>query len=181
MTSKLRVLVPLLLVLAACGGDDSPSSDPVDQATASDYCQQGCEHQHECDATTDVNACVSSCVDDAVGVFRGDVFVDFATCVNDLPCGTNDDACYAQTCEPIAAHETYEADCRERLAMCDLSAEQIDDTCETDPSESSGVGSLLCAVAPTIVDEFDACFDETDCLAILQCFQEVRAAHGIET
>jgi hypothetical protein len=179
--TKLGLVVPFLF-LVACGGGGGGSTGPVDQETAADYCQQGCDREAECDPTTDVTQCVSDCVDDVCDLIREDVFIAVTECTVEAACGA-DDTCFVDNCSPTSSHTAYEEHCREALAQCDLSADQLDGTCETTPSSGSGTAGddtgFLCGIVPSIINELDACFDEPDCVAIANCFDEVAAAHGL--
>jgi hypothetical protein len=179
--TKLALVVPFLF-LVACGGGGGGSSGPVDQETAADYCQQGCDRELECDPTTDVNMCVSDCVDDVSDLIREDVFIAVTDCETALACDATSNSCFVDNCSPTSTHTSYETHCREALAQCDLSADQLDGACETTPAASDGTGDgvgYLCALVPSIISELDACFDEPDCVAIANCYDEVAAAHGL--
>jgi hypothetical protein len=183
-TTKLRFLVPFLFVAACGGGGGGGNTGPVDQETAADYCQQGCDHEHACDATTDVTQCVSDCVADVTDAIREDVFVAATECQTGLECNAPDtelDQCLIDNCDPTGTHEDYEAHCRARLAECDLTADDVNGICETTIAVGGADSDLVgfyCILTPAVMDELDACFDQTDCNMVYTCFQGVLADHG---
>lgn len=153
--------------LAACGGGGAGA---VDEATAEEGCQQICDHDVACGDPEDPT-CVDECVDDVVGTIREDVFVDAADCYASLDCAADEDSCLV--CTPTAAHEEYEARCREELPACGVPADQLDDICEVSTS-AEGEINPYCLLATSIVSQFTACFDEPDCDAMAACFEQVQ-------
>ena len=169
------------LAAAACGGADT---GPVTMDEAQDVCQRTCDHDHACDPTSDVTTCVDECVADITGWVRADVIEAAADCEVALACDASDDSCFEDACEPTSAHDAYETRCRERFAECGVSGTDLDSICEVTPGGSSGTSGgdvgFFCVVAPSIMDDFTACFDEADCNAIQTCFQQVASANGID-
>jgi hypothetical protein len=170
--STLRLSL-LVVLFAACGG--GASTAPVDHATAEQYCQEDCDHQASCDGMIDAATCTSECMSVVEGIFREDVLADVTECSTALACGADQYACFEDNCTPTSTHEAYESRCREVLAGCDVSAADIEGECETTAMPRIGVGTV-CAVAPEVLDEMIACFDE-DCEAIAACEQAVVDAH----
>lgn len=171
--------VLLALVVAACGGSNT---GPISTETAEGACGDICQHDLACDATSTqtLEQCTADCVGDVAGAYREDAVLAIASCLTELACTADDDACLAE-CEPTSSHDRYEERCRERGAECGATPDQLDGLCEVTPMPaSSGDDGLLCLLVPAVVDDLRACFDEPDCATLETCFDRVLAAHGVD-
>lgn len=176
--TKLTLLVATTTLLAtACGGGGGGNTNAITSGAAEPYCEQGCTYTFECDPTTadPVETCVAECLDQVVGVFREDVFIDVSNCATGLDCDASDDSCFLD-CEPTASHQAYETACRDALAQCDVAADDIDESCEVTPS--ADIDAFFCALAPAIVDDLTECFGGT-CQEQADCRLAVLEANGL--
>jgi hypothetical protein len=181
MKTRLSFLLSSLLfsTLAACGG--GPSTDAISAADAESYCRDICEHNFECDSTTDpVETCVPQCTDEVAGWAREDVVADITECEVALACDASREPCF-DLCTPTSSHDSYEAACREAMGACDRAQAEIDGWCEVTPGADGDVG-IPCLFAPAIVDEMTACFSEADasCSTYDACLEDVIASHGVD-
>jgi hypothetical protein len=168
--------IAILVTAAACGGSDS---GPVSPAFAQDVCEQICDRDVECDATTDRAACITSCADDIDGGgFRRDAVEAIADCVSNLSCTTDEDVCIGE-CEPTSTHESFETTCRSKLTECSVGASTVDAVCETNAVAGSESTGLTCMLTPEVMSELTECLDGA-CAAINDCFNAVLAKYNVD-
>ncbi len=174
----MKKLALVLITLAGCG-DSGPPTTAVTAADAEAYCEVACEHDVTCNSE-DLEVCTSECVTGAAGWLREDVLADVSVCQAELACTEDVGSCIDDNCAPTGSHEAYETVCRDNLAGCDLSADLLDEFCETTPALNGEVG-FLCAVAPEIMNELTACFTdpETGCATYQPCLSAVLEDHGV--
>ena len=106
-------------------------------------------------------------------LYREDALADFATCIENQSCTDTMADCLAE-CVPTSTHESYEAHCRAKLAECGVTSTQV---CETMASAGADDSEVLCLLAPSVIEELDACFS-LDCAAISNCVQGFVAKYG---
>jgi hypothetical protein len=175
------LILPLLVISAACGGDDDDPALTLDQAR--DLCDRGCQHQLACGDAPTLEACMSECVGevDDVDWLRAAAFEAITSCIASAPCGGDYDVCLG-ACRPAAAHEAFEAQCREVMPPCFETAEQLDRLCETTPNDTSDGFDLgyLCLPTSAIMDELTACIpDGTACPDAIACLSAAFERHDI--
>jgi hypothetical protein len=170
-----RLLVLLLLATGCDGGTDGAGTGLLTADEARPYCEASCDAEIECGSLTTREECVGDCLG-SITFVRADVYVAAGSC--DVACSERDDTCFS-TIEPLAEHLAFEEACRAKLATCEVSVTDIDETCETSWSAFDDDIGLWRLITPALMAEFQACLDEV-CLSVSTCFESVAELHGID-
>jgi hypothetical protein len=153
----MRGLLVMVVVLAACGGDDDggPLSPGEAEALCDDFCT-------ECRA--DVAGCQSDCSAElSESCNNGDAIRVVFECFLDNGCNLDDSSCDDRV-SPTDAHERWAEACRDRLAECGESSDEIASECDLDDVKYYSSGWA---------DDARRCFEE-DCAAIEACLEASR-------
>ncbi len=165
----MRIAVLGLVCLIACGSD----SGAISMSDAKTQCTRICQHDITCGSGSTLDTCITNCTADTTGVVREDALEDFATCIENQSCTDSMADCLAE-CVPTSTHESFETHCRAKLAECGIAEAPI---CETMPSVGADDSEVICLLAPSVLDELDACFT-LDCASIGSCVQGFLSRYG---
>ncbi len=156
----MRGTLPAALVtvfLVGCGDDDGGQPTPAEAAElCDDFCTACCDEGDDCRAS-----CQSSSDYRCYSGAALEVYVD---CVVDTECNLDDLVDCADRIPLSAAHEAWGENCRDRLADCGRSPDEISDDCNLDDIRFYN---------SDWAQDARGCFAE-DCAAIDACLEASR-------
>ena len=139
--------------LVGCGGDDDggPPSPAEVAALCDDLCGACAPDNEDCGLECQ-NETDASC-------YSADALSTYVDCLVDTSCELDDAIDCTDRLSPSAAHERWGEECRDRLAECGRTSDEISNDCDLDEVVFYSSGWA---------EDARSCFDE-DCAAIEAC------------
>jgi len=153
-------------LLLACGGDDGGAGGPLSGPAADDLCGDFCT------TCNTLDNCQTNCVDVATDpCVNGDAIATWLNCITeDGTCNLEELGACANQVDTGSIHDDWGKACRDKLAACGKSSEEISNSCDLD--------RIKFVSGDTIGDSM-SCFDE-DCEAIDACLESAFEGCSLE-